>query len=282
MTYGQALIWAIRLLKKTSHSPELDAELILSSTDECSRATLLTRVNNQLNFWKFIKFKKYIYQRLSGYPVAYITGKKEFYGREFFVNTHTLIPRPETEILVEEAILLINSNKEIKKLIDVGTGSGCIAISLACKLPQIKILATDISKSALRIAHQNAIRFGVDNKIVLRHGNLLEPIMEQLQPNSVIIANLPYLKTEEINESLKYEPTQALDGGFDGMKFYKALLSQIKKPLPKLKPLFILLEVHPPTILLLKSLISKYLPSNQTEIIADLSGKQRLLKIGLN
>jgi len=241
MTIEKAQKWANKILnQKNIFSSALDAEILLAFVLKKPKEYLYAHPFNNLTIQQFNNFKKLISRRIKHEPVAYITGHKEFYGLNFLVNKKVLIPRPETELLVEETIKIVN-NLTIKQfsnlaIFDVGTGSGCIAIALAKNLPRAKIIATDISKSALRLAKQNARRHGVSPQITFLRGNLLEPILKIpnfkfLISNFIIVANLPYLTTKEWQRSQpeirKYEPRQALDAGPDGLKYFRELFEQI-------------------------------------------------------
>ena len=259
-------------------------------------------------FWNLIK------RRTKHEPVAYLLGHKEFYGLDFLVNKHTLIPRPETELLIEEVLkLLLTPYSLLPFIIDIGTGSGAIAITLAKRLPRAKIFATDISDKALHIAKKNAKKHKV--KIIFKKGNLLSPLTYNLKPiiyNLIITANLPYLPTKIWRRSMpdvkKYEPRSTLDGGTDGLKYYKNLFKQIKKlpspyggaqgpalpptsyslpttsysPLPtsySLLPITLFLEIDPSQTNTIKKEIKKHFPKAKMRIKKDLSGKNRVVII---
>jgi len=219
MQINNLLFWAI---KKTT---ALDAEVLLSHTLNKPKSFLYTYPEKKLTQAQVRKYKSLISRRAKHEPVAYITGHKEFYGLDFYVNQHTLIPRPETEALVEKII----KNKDIHSIADIGTGSGCIAIALAKNNPKLNIYAIDISSKALTVARKNAKAHKVKN-ITFKQGNLLEPI-KNIKLDA-IVANLPYLSEKVYKKNyqhLKYEPKQALYAGKDGLDYYKKLLKQINK-----------------------------------------------------
>lgn len=252
MTARETLSWAVKKLKtKKIDSPRLDAEILLSFALAKPKEWLYARPEYKLAPAKEKKFKNLIARRAKYEPVAYITGKKEFYGLEFKINRAVLIPRPLTETLVESALgalmpILSDRTKLAGKqkltIIDVGTGSGCIAITIARELKKIgliqktKIWAIDKSAVALRLARANAKRNGLDKRITFIKGSLLKPLSEIYRSvnfgHLVVLANLPYLTDEEWKnaqpEIKKYEPKGALVGGRDGLKFYKELLKQLR------------------------------------------------------
>lgn len=169
---------------------------------------------------------------LKGEPVAYLTSNKEFYGFDFFVDSRVLIPRPESEILVDKVIEFTSKNSNIKSVIDIGTGSGCLAISLAFKLPDLHVTGIDISTDALEVARLNASKHGVLNRCQFFESNLLSMVEA---PHDVIVANLPYIGETKYHfvsrEAQEYEPNVALFGGSDGLELYRTLFRQIlEKP----------------------------------------------------
>lgn len=219
------------------------------------------------------KFAKLYRQRLNHWPLAYLKKTKEFYNLKFFVNQHVLIPRPDTEILVEQALAYLGDKKKLNVL-DLGTGSGCLAISLAKNNPDHNYLATDISKDALKVAKTNVRKNKV--KIKFLASDLFAKINKQ--KFDLVLANLPYLSRQQMSEpSLKHEPKNALVSGKEGLDHYQRLLSQIKSHLNK--NFLILLEIDPEQDKKIIPLIQKYLPQSSVEILADLAGKNRLVKI---
>ncbi|MDZ4229879.1 MAG: HemK/PrmC family methyltransferase, partial [Candidatus Veblenbacteria bacterium] len=230
MTRAQALSHGSALLSAPSPSPALDAEVLLAYACGCNRSELLAHLEEPLPLLRGWRFRWLIHRRWSGIPVAYLTHEKEFYGRSFYVNRYVLTPRPETELMIEAALGTIHANGSIATIIDVGTGSGCIAITLALELPHLKVLATDTSAPALAVAKKNATHYGVDTRITFLRGNLIKPLLATPYPllsNSLLLANLPYLTTDEIKGELTSEPRDALDGSSDGLKYYRLLIEQL-------------------------------------------------------
>jgi release factor glutamine methyltransferase len=279
VTIKQSLIWATKILKKSKIlSPALDAEILLSFSIKKSKEFLYSHSEKKLTVAQLSKFKKLIARRAKREPIAYITGHKYFFGLDFLVNKNVLIPRPETETLVEEAL-----DKKLSVIIDVGTGSGAIAIALAHHLPKAKIFATEISKAALKVAKKNAQRH--KTKITFLHGNLLESFLNLKSkiknPKSLfIIANLPYLTTHQWQQTQpeikKYEPRQALDGGKDGLKYYNQLINQINSLVTRYAlRITSIFEIDPAQTKSITKLIHARFPAAKIEIKNDLAGRDR-------
>jgi release factor glutamine methyltransferase len=216
---------------------------------------------------------------MSHEPTAYITGHKEFFGIDFKVSPSTLIPRPDTELLVETAIKLANAALPQSCLIaDIGTGCGAIAIALALHLPQAKIYAIDISAAALEVAEINCQKHRVSNRVRLLQGDLLEPLPEPVQ---LIVANLPYISEPELAklplEISMFEPQLALAGGKDGLVQIEKLLSQARGKL--LSGGAVLLEIGYDQGSAVKDLARKYFTSARVSVATDLSGLDRVVTI---
>jgi release factor glutamine methyltransferase len=216
-------------------------------------------------------------RRVGREPLAYITGHREFYGFDFLVDSRVLIPRPETELLVGEAIGLARRWEDGSgTIVDVGTGSGCIAVSLALNLPAVVIWATDVSTEALEVAGLNCRRHGVDTRIGLYCSDLLDGFSE---PLDMIVANLPYVReddfvalTPEINQ---YEPRMALLGGADGLDVIRRLVDQASKIL-RLGG-YLLLEIGEGQAVSAGELVRQGLPGATVSMLRDLAGVERLV-----
>jgi len=206
-----------------------------------------------------------------GYPIEYITKKVSFLGNDFFVDENVLIPRIETEDLVILAINLIKS-KDIKHVIDIGTGSGVIAISIKKKFPTIKVEASDISESAIKIAQYNAQKLGVE--IDFKIGDCLDPFLKEMDDIELIISNPPYVESSfiENNYSLSYEPKISLDGGYDGQSFF----TKISKYYNLLKSKYLLFETSEFTIKKTTEILSKI---GKVQILPDSFNKERFVFI---
>jgi release factor glutamine methyltransferase len=236
------------LMKRTKTEtsiPLLDIELILAFILKKSREHILTHPETKLTNSQITNYQLLINRRLNGEPLAYITGHKEFYALDFKVNKNVLIPRPETELMVEEAMQIAqraSHSAHRTTIIDVGTGSGCIITTLAhliknyeLRIMNYDLYGIDVSKEALAVAKQNAKKNTVNDIIKFIHGNLLIPFLNKSKiqnPKSKIIitANLPYLTPTQIKNSptIKFEPKLALTAGADGLKYYRQLFKQIK------------------------------------------------------
>jgi release factor glutamine methyltransferase len=255
----------------------LEAEILLRHVLKTDRARIYSESGNELDPGDAAEFQALIERRLKGEPSAYITGNREFYGLDFYVNSDVLIPRPETELLVETAISLGKENG-YGTIADAGTGSGCIAICLALNLPDSRIFATDISASALEIARENAGRHGVQERITLLEGNLLEPLRESVD---MITANLPYVRIDEMPDvnTLGYEPVSALDGGGDGLCSIRELCRQLPD---RLNPGgAAVIETGMGQAGPVARLLSDLYPRAEINIYKDLAGIDRIVRVRL-
>ncbi len=207
-----------------------ESELLFTELLDCDRLSLYFNRNVKLNKDKASVISSTLKRRLSGEPIQYILGKTEFMGLEFKLTPDVFIPRPETEILVEKTMNIVHSKEFIvHSILDIGTGSGCIAISLAKFLPNTKITAIDISENAINIAKQNALLNNV--KINFLASNLFSNYELRTTNYELIISNPPYIPSDEINNlqpEVKYEPRIALDGGKDGLDFYRKIIAGAK------------------------------------------------------
>jgi len=276
VTLKQALIQAKEILVANNiEDASLESELLLRHTLNISRVQLYQDPDRELSpkqeatFWNLIK------HRLNHQPTAYITGHREFYGLDFYVNPHVLIPRPESELLVEMA-LSVTQNHRVATIAEIGTGCGAIAISLALNLPQTKIYATDISASALKVALINCRKHGVVNRVYLLQGNMLDPLPE---PIDLIVANLPYVKKTELlrTRQAKSEPLLALNGGPDGLQKIRQLCRQVKS---KLRPTgYLLLEIGQGQGRAVTTLLHSLFPYAKIEVVPDLGGIERVVSL---
>jgi release factor glutamine methyltransferase len=283
MTLQQSLLKAIKTLRtKKIPSAQLDAEVLLSLVLNKPKEFIYTHHEYKLTQRQLAKFKNLISKRIKGKPIAYLINHKEFFGLDFYVDENVLIPRPETELLVDE--VLIEAKKQptaIHKplaICDVGTGSGCLAISLKKFLPKAKIIASDISEKALKVAKLNAKKHKV--KIQFIKGNLLEPSIKDNFKIDILVANLPYLTPLQLEEKfIQAEPKKALFGGKDGLRYFRRLFGQIS--LLKYKPKAVFLEIDPSQSKKLTTLAQIYFEEAKIEIKKDLAGWERMMKIRL-
>lgn len=212
-----------RLRAAGVETPQLDAQLMMAKALGCSRLDVVAHPERVLNGAELESFRAMLDERASRYPLAYILRTREFYGLEFDVTPDVLIPRPETEILVEEVLKRVG---EASHIADIGTGSGAIAVALAVNMPMARIWAVDSSEQALKVALANAKKHAVADRVSTVRGDLLEPLTGGFD---AVVSNPPYIPCGEIDSlqpEVRYEPRQALDGGPDGMDAYRRLLPQ--------------------------------------------------------
>ncbi|MCD5406592.1 MAG: peptide chain release factor N(5)-glutamine methyltransferase [Desulfotomaculum sp.] len=281
MNIKTALAQAGALLQqKNITTARLDAEVLLAHVLECARYQLYVNADAKLPTGKRHQYQCLVQKRTTGYPVAYLVGHKEFMGLDFAVTPAVLIPRPDTELLVEKALHLASRHKvNSPLLVDVGTGSGAIAISLAHLLPSWRIIATDVSPAALLVAKQNAQTHNVGRRVSFLTGNLLEPLMSAnkiKEAVAIITANLPYISTGDItglSSEVKKEPFLALDGGEDGLELYRVLIPQADQ---LIKPGgYLLMEIGPGQGQKLLDLVAA--PKWHSKLDKDLAGRERLV-----
>jgi release factor glutamine methyltransferase len=275
VTLKQALQKAREILL-THHieNSSLTAEVLLRHTLNLSRVQLYQQLDIEMTSNQMEVLENLIRRHVDGEPVAYIVGHKEFYGIDFFVDNRALIPRPETEMLVDK-VLEIARNKEITAIADIGTGSGAIAVALALNLAEVRIFATDVSALALELALQNCQRHGLLDKICLLEGDLLEPLPG---PVDIIIANLPYIKESELNEpSIRYEPRLALNGGPDGLDQIRRFCSRVREKLKSGGSL--LMEIGLGQIEAVSSQLHSSFPEVRITIFKDFNRIERIVMV---
>lgn len=206
--------------------PRLEAEVFLADLLGISRIDLYVNFDRPLLEKELASMRDYLRRRSRGEPLEYIVGVKEFMSLPFFVDNSVLIPRPETEHLVERA-LEIMATKNFKEAVDVGTGSGAIAVSLAYYRPASRVTAIDIAPEALAIAKKNARHHGVEGRLIFLKGDLLKPLVGTEKRFDIVLANPPYIPSDLIGElapEVKNQPRLALDGGPYGLSFFKPLV----------------------------------------------------------
>ena len=248
----------------------IEAEVLLKHSLNLSRVDLYLQYTRELSSEEETRLQSLITRRLAGEPAAYITGHREFYGLDFYVDKRVLIPRPESELLVDEGIT--SAEKGATTFADIGTGCGAIAVSLAVNLPYVRIYATDISQEALEVGRINCRKHGVAGQVIFLQGDLLEPVPERVD---IIIANLPYVCQAELTAVNTYghEPELALAGGRDGLDEYRKLIPQVSQ---KLKPGGSLaIEIGQGQQSYVMSLLREFLPQGKVTVIPDLHGIPR-------
>lgn len=272
-TVSRLLAEATTQLLRMSETPDLDSEVLLSHVLNQPKEFLFTHPEYLLTTSQLNRFSRLLARRLQSEPVAYLVGHKEFFGLDFRVNTHVLIPRPETELLVEEALRYL-ATKPHPTVVDVGTGSGVIAISVKKNIPQAQVVALDVSPLALRVARANAKRLKVN--ITYKLGSLLSPVPHQ--KFDCLISNPPYLTPLDLKHpSLKYEPRLALSGGQSGLQVYSQLLAQAPGHLNPGG--LILLEIGSTQYQELKRLAHTIFPQAHISKLKDYAGLDRILRL---
>lgn len=274
-TWSEALRSArTRLAATASETPDLDAEVLLRHVLGIDRTAFLLGRNSFLSAEQQVGYDVLLLQRAQGIPVAYLTGTREFMGLPFITRPGALIPRPETEILVEWALAWLHQRNS-SVVVDIGTGSGAIALSLAALLGPDwpgELTAVDISPEALAVAHENRTALRLEDRIALVAGNLLT---WRTEPVDLVLANLPYLRPEQIssNPLLAAEPALALDGGADGLDLIRALLQDAPRLLTRSGAIG--LEIDPSQAAAVTSLAQAAFPSAAVTVLPDLAGLAR-------
>ncbi len=261
-TVKNVLEWTTKYLKKVSLSPRVDAEMLLSYATSQSRLWLYTHFDEYLNDDALKRYREFIKKRYEGVPVHHIIGKKSFMALEFKINDKVLVPRPETEELVERVIVDAKREKWLK-IVEIGCGSGVISVSIAKYVPDCEIWAIDVNENAIALTKENAKIHNVSEKIhVGTYG------MEPLSPD-IVVSNPPYLTKKEWQElpQLHKEPYNALVGGEDGNELYKFILKRYS-------PKIFYFEIAHPFRQSLKKFFEK--EGFSYEIINDMSGRNRI------
>lgn len=271
-TIDETLRAAIATLMGVSGAPRLDAQLLLGHVLGKPREFLVAHGEQQINDLDLHTFDKLLRLRAKGMPIAYLLGSRPFFDRSFRVTPHVLVPRPETEHVVETALAWA-AGRGALQIIDVGTGSGVIALSIAAHLPNANVIATDVSLAALRVAQDNTE--GLTN-VQFVQSDLLEGLRG---PFDIICANLPYIATGELDvlEVAHFEPHVALDGGSDGLDLIRRLL--IQAPSRLASPGLLLLEMGADQGNAVASLAQAAFPQTSVRIIKDLARLDRVVRV---
>jgi release factor glutamine methyltransferase len=263
-------------LAATSESPVLDVQVLLASVLGVNRSRVISHSEEYLNPAQIAELEICLQRLEHGEPLPYVLGEWEFFGLKFSLTPAVLIPRPETELLVETALDWLAEHPQRRFGVDVGTGSACIAASLAVNCAELRMLASDVSKEALLVAHQNILRHKLENRITVIQADLIPPAD---QPFDLICANLPYIPSQELNQ-LKvshWEPSLALDGGLDGLDKINRLLDTAPRRLAPGGLLLCEIEARQGQAVLAAG--QKYFPYAEIRLLTDLAGKDRLLAI---
>ncbi|MBL8815317.1 MAG: peptide chain release factor N(5)-glutamine methyltransferase [Planctomyces sp.] len=278
-TVQRILQWTIGFLKeKGVESPRLEAELLLAHARNCLRIRLYTDFESVVTDEERAKMREYVQRRARREPLAYIVGSKEFYGRNFEVRPGILIPRPETETLIDVCLEQIPKDAPTR-LLEVGVGSGCIAITLARQRPEVSVVATDISPIAIEVATLNSERHEVQPRIRILQGNCLQPIRSLNEPLfDGLVSNPPYIREDERSilapEVAQHEPAEALFSGEDGLDVTRQMINESAEVI---RPGgFIALELDPKQCEEVSELL-KQSGYERIQIIKDLNGAERIV-----
>jgi release factor glutamine methyltransferase len=281
-TIKRLLDWTSGFFKsKGLDSARLGAEILLSEALRCQRIELYTRFAEVPDDDVLATYRDWVKRHAAGEPVAYLVGSKEFYSLKFEVDSRVLIPRPETEHVVIAAIDAVKSmDRETVAIVDVGTGSGCIAITLATQLPQARFFATDVSASAIELASSNAARHQMESRIEFVVGDLLAPVPTDFQPD-LIVSNPPYIGLQEkdtVDKSVReYEPATALFGGVDGTE---VIVRLIRESADRLSPNgYLIFETSPIIADHCRQLVAGEPEFAEPKILKDLAGHQRVIMV---
>jgi release factor glutamine methyltransferase len=263
-------------LAPVSENPALEAQLLLGHVLQQSRTWVVSHPEFELQPEQLEALAPLLERLVQREPLPYLLEKAEFYGLTFIVGPSVLIPRPETELLVQTAVRWLQAQPGRHRVVDVGTGSGVIAVALAVRCPDIHILAVDISREALKIARQNIDAHGVSDRVRLVQSNLLTGAADRFD---LVCANLPYIPTGKLPDLdvSRYEPRLALDGGKDGLRWIERLLADLPG---KLRPAgLVLLEIEAEQGESSLALARKYFPEANSSVLEDWAAQPRLLVV---
>ena len=276
MNLGEALRHFTAELAAHTEDPALEARLIIQKATGLSRPVLLSHPELPLDNNTYTKISELCERRRQGIPLPYLLGEWEFYGHSFFVDPSVLIPRPETELLVEQAAAWLKSYPQFRHGFNIGTGSGCIAISLLLMFPDLQMTAIDLKMDALRTAVRNAERYNCSSRFHPVQADLFSAFSTEPR---LICANLPYIPTETCRtiEPARFEPMSALDGGADGFDLYRLLFAQLANKITKGS--LILCEIEYRQRELALETTETYFPGCLIRVLDDLSGLPRVLRI---
>ena len=276
-TVRDALVWATGWLEAAANeSPRLDAEILLRHLLEWERTRFFVGLNDPLPVALVQEYQSLLAHRIAGVPVAYLVGEREFMGLPFAVGPGVLVPRPETEDLVEWLVARIQAEPRWQRrvqIVDVGTGSGAIALALASVLPAAQVVGVDFSPQALSYARQNRANLGLIERVSLVRGDLLGPIGAV----DVIAANLPYLRLDQLHAGIAQEPAEALFAGADGLDLYRDLLPQAARLLRS--PSILAMEIDPEQSVAMAAICRAAFPHAMITVHRDLAGRDRFVSV---
>ena len=280
MKIYEALKWASSFLREKGRDENAGEWLLMAQLGK-TRAQMLASMQDELPADTAAKFKDSVHKHgVEAVPIQHIIGSEEFYGRTFAVNGDCLIPRPETEELIYNTIEKMKhlfGKERALTLADIGTGSGIIAVTMACELPGLSVLAVDLSDKALEVARKNAAEHGAE--ITFRQGNLLDPLIEESRKVDILLSNPPY-NPESDREWMSdvvthHEPSMALFAGEDGLDCYRELAAKMPQVLNR--PALVGFEVGAGQAESVAALIKKEIPEAEVDIVFDINGKDRMV-----
>ncbi|WP_066176145.1 peptide chain release factor N(5)-glutamine methyltransferase [Bacillus marinisedimentorum] len=284
----EALNRASSFLEEAGREPTA-AELLLRHVLGVSRTQLFVQYRDEMDEKAHKKFKEYIRRHAEGIPVQHITGSEEFYGRTFAVTREVLVPRPETEELIAGLLDRIHkyfTGQDSIRVVDVGTGSGIIAVTLALEEPRLEAAGIDISEPSLAIARQNARMLGADVNFI--RGDLLQPLIEKGEKVDVVVSNPPYIPDEDVDKLSpvvrEHDPMRALAGGHDGLDFYRRFMEEI--PLIIKDKAIVAFEIGTGQGADVADMLRRTFADKKptVEVVNDINGKDRMVfaEIGFN
>ncbi|RWR13462.1 peptide chain release factor N(5)-glutamine methyltransferase [Siminovitchia fortis] len=278
-TIFKALSWASSFLKANGRDANA-GEILLRDQLNMSRSRLLAEQRMPIADREWHRFEKAVREHAAGRPVQHIIGYEEFYGRTFLVNEDVLIPRPETEELIEAVLKKLDATfKSLSglKAADIGTGSGAIAVSLKLERPVLSVYASDFSKKALQMAERNAERLNAE--IQFLQGDLLQPFIDSGLKLDIVVSNPPYIPVHEKLSDVvsEHEPHSALFGGEDGLDFYRRFASELPKVLKE--NALAAFEIGDGQGEAVRRLLAGCFPEAEIEVIRDINGKERIVTL---
>ncbi|MFN3307580.1 MAG: peptide chain release factor N(5)-glutamine methyltransferase, partial [Anaerolineales bacterium] len=255
---------------------ELDVTVLAAHLLGRSRAWVLSHGDYELTAEQLQSLTENIALYREGVPLPYLLGEWEFFGNKFIVTEATLIPRPETELMVEEVLAWLESHPQAEAALDIGTGTGCVAISIALACERVRVVASDLSLPALTVAKRNVAKYNLQERITLICASLLPPLSRRFD---VLCANLPYIPSQRLRALPIYgkEPTLALDGGSDGLDLYRGLLPALAAIVRE--DCLIACEIDSSQSLAMLAMARRIFPQAVVSVIKDLNGQDRLLKV---
>lgn len=271
---GAVLASARRELTPISDTPSLDAQLLMMRTLGVPRAWVLAHPEAVLEEEQLASFRRFLRQYREGMALPHVLGRWEFFGRQFHLSPAVMVPRPETEHLVEGALRLLEDREDLRRVLDVGTGSGCIVVSLALEFPNRTYFASDIDRGSLEVAGRNLREYRLEGSVHLVQAHALQGLRG---PFDMVVANLPYIPSSKVDQLTvgEREPRRALDGGADGLEALRVLAGGLRRSLRPGGEL--LLELDPGQMTAAQAILQEAIALEGVRIYRDLPGRDRVL-----